>query len=63
MSVKAELAAKNYKYIDAARKIGMPAQTFYRKLRKNSFTLEEAEKIMALVEKELVLIDRKVQTQ
>ena len=62
ISIKAELAAKNYKYIDAARKVGMPSQTFYRKLRKNTFTLEEAEKIMALVEKELVIVDRKVQS-
>ena len=58
ISVKAELAAKNYKYLDAAKATGMPPQTFYKKLRANRFTLEEAEKILALVGKKLVLADQ-----
>ena len=45
ISVKAELAAKNYKYLDAAKATGIPPQTFYKKLRANRFMLEEAEKI------------------
>lgn len=58
ISVKAELAAKNYKYLDAAKATGIPPQTIYKKLRANRFTLEEAEKILALVGKKLVLADQ-----
>lgn len=57
VSIKAELAAKNYKYIDASKAVGIPAQTFYRKLKANRFTLEEADKIMALLGKKLVVED------
>lgn len=57
ISVKAELARVNYKYGEVARKMGMSPQNFGQKLKTNRFTLEEAEKVMALIGKKVVLVD------
>ena len=45
ISVKAELARTNTQYKDAAKAIGMPASSFYKKLKKNNFSIEEAGRI------------------
>ena len=57
ISVKAELARVNYKYGEAAEKVGMSAKNFGKRLKENRFTLEEAEKVLALVGKKIVLVD------
>lgn len=56
ISVKAELAAKNMKYKEAAKELEVPYVNFCRKLRTNQFTLEEAEKVLKLVGKKIVLV-------
>lgn len=49
VSVKAEIARQNYKYNEVARHIGMPPSTFYKKLRRNSFSIDEVQKIFSFI--------------
>ena len=58
ISVKAELARRNCKYASAAKKIGMPTSTFYKKLSANSFSVEEAEKIFSSIGVKMVLASK-----
>lgn len=46
ISIKSEIARRNMKYKDVAAAVGIPVDTFYRKLKKNSFSLMEAAKIL-----------------
>ncbi|SDO85360.1 helix-turn-helix domain-containing protein [Selenomonas ruminantium] len=45
ISIKGEIARRNLKYNEVAKAVGIKPQTFYRKLDKNSFSLQEAAKI------------------
>lgn len=57
-SIKAELAERNYKYADMAKKVGIPVASFYSKLKRNHFTLAEAERVMDLLGKKIVLTSK-----
>ncbi len=57
-SIKAELAERNYKYADMAKEVGIPVPSFYSKLKRNHFTLAEAEKVMNLLGKRIVLMPK-----
>lgn len=58
ISVKAELARKNMRYKEAAKVVGMSASGFYKKLEKNSLSLEEAEKVFDFIGMELRLEEK-----
>lgn len=49
VSVRAEIARQNYKYKCVAENIGMPPSTFYKKLRRNDFSIEEVQKIFRFI--------------
>jgi predicted transcriptional regulator len=49
ISIKAELARKNIRYVDVARKINMPTSTFYKKLGNNNFSINEVETIFSAI--------------
>ncbi len=58
ISIKGELAARNIKYIDVAKKVNIPVTTFYKKLKKNSFTISEVEAIAEIIGKKLTLEEK-----
>lgn len=58
LSVKAELARKNVRYKEAAQAAGISPSTFYKKLEKNNFSLEEAERVFGVIGLELRLEEK-----
>ncbi len=56
ISVKAELARKNVRYADVAKRINMPASTFYKKLGSNRFSIKETEKIFSIIGIKIVVV-------
>lgn len=55
VSIKGEIASRNMKYKEVAKAVGIPQVTFYKKLKKNSFTLPEAARIFDVLGSKLVL--------
>ena len=55
ISVKAEIARKNVRYANVAKKINMPASTFYKKLDANNFSINEVERIFSAIGIKLVI--------
>ncbi|MDD6697823.1 MAG: hypothetical protein PUE51_05700 [Veillonellaceae bacterium] len=55
LTIKAEIAGSGRKYKDVADEVGIPRQTFYKKLRKDSFTLAEAKRIFDALGAKLVV--------
>ncbi|SHJ24614.1 hypothetical protein [Propionispora hippei] len=55
ISIKAEIARHNYKYKYVANNVGIPESTFYKKLRKNNFSIGETQKILSFIGAKLVM--------
>lgn len=45
VSIKGLIASRNRKYKEVAATVGIPQETFYKKLKKNSFSISEANRI------------------
>ena len=58
VSVKAELARRNVRYKEAARAAGMSPSTLYKKLDRNNFSLDEAERVFGVIGMELRLVEK-----
>lgn len=58
VSVKAELARRNVRYKEAALAAGMSPSTLYKKLDRNNFSLDEAERVFGAIGMELRLVEK-----
>lgn len=60
ISVKAEIARRNYRYICIAKKVKIPPSTFYKKLDNNNFSISELEKIFSVMGLKLTIQEKKI---
>jgi hypothetical protein len=58
ISVKAEIARKNCRYVNIAKKIKMSPSTFYKKLEANKFSIEETENIFSVIGIKLIIREK-----
>ena len=54
-SIKAEIVRRGMTYKEVAEKAGIPARSFYRRCKNNSFTMEEVGRILDVLGLKLTL--------